>query len=225
MDAPDTDYETFRGCLQDLARVNRLSLGYRPTLAFLARLRQSGRLDLGRPVEILDVGCGYGDLLRAVDCWAERHGVPVRLTGLDLSPWSARAAQEATAPGRAIRWITGDVFAHNGPSDLILSSLFAHHLQDRLVVHFLRWMEGHAKSGWFINDLHRHPVPFRTFGPLAAALRLHVFVRHDGPISFARAFTPDEWHGLLSQAGVPTREVLVEKWAPYRLCVARAKAA
>ena len=44
MDADDVSYETFRGCLQDLARVNVLSLGYRPTLGFLESLRREGRL-------------------------------------------------------------------------------------------------------------------------------------------------------------------------------------
>ena len=53
MDGPDVDYETLQGCLRDLARVNVLSGGYRPTLTFLERLRRQGRLGLGRPVEVL----------------------------------------------------------------------------------------------------------------------------------------------------------------------------
>jgi hypothetical protein len=49
MDDPSVGYATFRGCLHDLARVNRLSLGYRPTLAFLEGLRRAGRLGSGAP--------------------------------------------------------------------------------------------------------------------------------------------------------------------------------
>lgn len=223
MDALDTDLETFRGCLRDLARVNVLSLGYRPTLAFLERLRRSGRLDLDRPVEILDVGSGYGDLLRNVDRWAERRGVAVRLVGLDVNPWSAQAAAEATPPGRPIRWETSDLFDHDGGADVILSSLFAHHLDDATAVRFLHWMERRARVGWFINDLHRHPLPYWTFGPLASALRLHPFVRHDGPASFARAFVPEDWRRLLRQAGVSQEDAAVRPWAPFRLCVERVR--
>ena len=106
MDADDVDYETFRDCLRDLAQVNVVTLGHRPTLQFLEMLRREGRLPQGRPVEILDVGSGFGDLLRAVDRWASRRGVDVRLTGVDLNPWSARAAQEATQPERPIQWAT-----------------------------------------------------------------------------------------------------------------------
>lgn len=220
MDAADIDYATFRGLLRDLARVNALSLGVRPTLAFLDRLRRDGRLPQGRPLEVLDVGAGYGDALRAVDAWAARRGVEVRLTGLDLSPWAARAAAEATAPGRPIAWVTGDVFAHGGSADVILSALFAHHLDDGQVVAFLRWMEARARVGWFVNDLHRHALAERGFGPLAALLGMHPAVRHDGPASFRRAFRPAEWRGFLREAGVSGAEV--RRVFPFRLCVARA---
>ena len=66
MDAPDVDLATFRGCLVDLAKVNRLTLAYRPTLAFLTRLHAAGLWPQDRPAVILDVGCGYGDMLREV---------------------------------------------------------------------------------------------------------------------------------------------------------------
>lgn len=224
MDAEDVDYETFRGCLKDLARVNALSLGYRPTLAFLDRLRREGRLGPG-PVEILDAGSGYGDLLRAVDAWAGRHGVTVRLTGVDLNPWSARAAAEVTPEGRPIRWETGDLFDHAGSAHVVLSSLFAHHLDDARVVRFIRWMEERASLGWFVNDLHRHPLPVLGFGPLAAALGMHRFVRHDGPASFRRAFKPGDWRRLLAEAGLPEGAAEVRRFAPFRLCVGRVKPA
>ncbi len=108
---------------------------------------------------------------------------------------------------------------------MIVSSLFAHHLDDASVVRFLRWMEGRARLGWFINDLHRHGLPYRTFGLLASTLQLHPFVRHDGPVSFARAFVPGEWRRLLRQAGLPEGEVAIRRWAPFRLCVGRVRPA
>ena len=223
MDDPSVDYETFRGCLRDLARVNVLSGGYRPTLAFLEGLRRRGPLDGGRPLRVLDVGSGYGDLLREIGAWAGRRGVAVELTGVDLNPWSARAAAEVTAGGGGIRWVTADVFAYEGRADVVLSSLFTHHLDDAALVRFLLWMEERAGLGWFVNDLHRHPLPHATFGTLASGLRLHRFVRHDGPVSFARAFVPEDWERLLREAGVPAGEVKVRRWFPFRLCVAREK--
>jgi SAM-dependent methyltransferase len=216
MDDETVDYDTFRGCLADLAKVNVVTLAHHPTLAWLDGLRQDGRFDIGRPVEIVDAGSGYGDLLRTIGRWAQARGVAVRLTGVDLNPWSAKAAAEA---GGDIRWVTGDVLAYDGPCDLVVSSLFTHHLTDAQVVDFLQWSEQTARIGWFVNDLHRHPFPFYGFGLLARVMRWHPFVIHDGPVSIARAFSAADWRRLLAQAGVDGAQV---RWRfPFRLCVAR----
>jgi SAM-dependent methyltransferase len=225
MDTEPVSFEEFRACLVDLARVNRLTLAYRPTFAFLDRLVERG-LPQGRPLEVVDVGSGYGDMLRKIDAWAETRGVAVALTGVDLNPWSRKAAAEATPSGRPIRWITADAFAYEPPTgiDVVVSSLFTHHLPDPLVVRFLRWMEATARLGWFINDLHRHPVPYHFFRHFARLARYHRFVQHDGPISVARAFATPDWRHLLAAAGIGPANVDITWWVPFRLCVERLKA-
>jgi SAM-dependent methyltransferase len=219
----DCDYDTLRDCLVDLARVNRLSLGYRPTLAFLDRLWRGGHLPEHRPLHVLDVGFGYGDTLRKVAVWGRRRNVRLKLTGIDLSPWSALAAREATPRDMPIDWRTGDVFDFDPaePVDVTLSALVAHHLSDDQLVRFLRWQETTAALGWFVNDLHRHPVPFYLFPGLSRLLRMHRFVRHDGPVSIARAFVRDDWQGYLAAAQVDGART--EWWMPFRLCVSRIK--
>jgi SAM-dependent methyltransferase len=221
MDSEPAGFETFRDCLADLAAVNRLTLAYRPTLAFLERLRRDGRFE-GRTVRILDVGSGYGDMLRRIDRWARARGVAVELTGVDLNPWSARAAREA-APEAAIRWLTADAFAYEGEVDLAISSLFAHHLDDETLVRFLAWMEARAGLGWFVNDLHRLAFPYYGFGLLAGLMRWHRFVRHDGPVSISRAFRPADWRRFVAAAGLEAGAVAIARVFPFRLCVARVK--
>lgn len=219
MDAP-CDFETFRGCLEDLARANALTMTHRPTLAFLDRLRRGGRLPPDRPARIVDVGSGYGDLLRAVDRWGTKQGLSLDLVGIDLNPWSARSASQATGPDRPIRWSTTDVFDYDEPCDVVVSSLFTHHLDDRQIVRFLKWMEAHAGAAWFINDLHRHPFSYYGFGLLARIMRWHPFVQHDGPVSIARAFSRADWLRLLRQSGLEG-VARVERRVPFRLCVSR----
>lgn len=225
MDAEDSDYETFRACLVDLAKVNRLTLAYRPTLAFLDRLAEAKRLPQGRPLAVADVGSGYGDMLRAIDRWARRRGVPVSLTGVDLNPWSARAAAEATPKGRPLSWVTANAFDYRPEDgfDLVVSSLFAHHLDDHSVARFLAWMDATARIGWFVNDLHRHPVPYYGFLALSRAMRWHRFVQHDGPVSITRAFAAADWRRLLAQARIPESGTGIEWWTPFRLCVSRVR--
>jgi SAM-dependent methyltransferase len=222
MDTETVSLAEFTACLVDLARVNRMTLAYRPTLAFFDRLADRG-LPEGRPLEVVDVGSGYGDMLRAIDGWATRRGVRVSLTGVDLNPWSREAAAAATASGRPIRWVTADAFTYEPVAgiDVVVSSLFTHHLPDARVVRFLRWMEATARIGWFVNDLHRHPVPYHFFLRFARLARFHRFVQHDGPVSIARAFVASDWEGLLAQAEIARDGVTVRWRVPFRLTVER----
>jgi SAM-dependent methyltransferase len=213
MDEP-CSYADFRQCLLDLRQVNRLTLAYRPTLDFLSQIPPSTS-----PLRIVDVGSGGGDLLRRIERWAARRNLPVELTGIDLNPYAARAAREFTAPTSAIRWITGDAYAYTGPIDIVLSSLFTHHLSTPEIIRFLTWSESVAQRGWFINDLAREPLPFHLFALLANTLRWHRFVRHDGPVSFRRAFREADWTHMLAAAQIPSARL--QRWTPARLCVER----
>ena len=144
------------------------------------------------------------------------------LEGIDLNPGSARAASRATPAEMSIHYRTGDVFGYNPrpPADFIVSSQFTHHLTDPEVVSFLQWLEHHARRGWFIADLHRHPVAYYGFRLLAWIARWHPIVRYDGTISVARSFRRSDWRALLAAAGV-TADI---HWhLPFRLCVGRLK--
>ena len=221
MDDPDVDEATFRDCLADLASVNSWTLARPPTLRWLAQATR--HLPRGGRFTLLDVGYGQGDMLRAIHRWATRRGLVPDLVGIDLSPWSAPAARAATPPGMAIDYRTGDVFAYrpDRPVDLVVSSLVAHHFPDAELVRFLRWMEMNAAGGWFVNDLHRHAVAYHGFRALSIVMRWHRFVRHDGPMSVARAFRRADWERLIADAGLP-REAIDLLWRlPFRLCVGR----
>jgi 2-polyprenyl-3-methyl-5-hydroxy-6-metoxy-1,4-benzoquinol methylase len=213
----DCSYEDFRDCMRSLETVNRWLLGYRPTLTWLEQLPRGVRA----PIHIVDVGSGGGDLLRQIAVWARKRGIAVQLTGIDLNPNAARAAAESTPKELGIAWVTGDamVYRPEKPMDVVVSSLMAHHLEDEEIVALLRWMEAIAKTGWFINDLERAQWSSRLFG----WVRWHPIVRHDGPVSFRRAFRKEDWERLLAAAEVPRGAVTVEQWRPGRLCVGRWK--
>lgn len=220
MDDPTVDFETWRACLVDLAKVNRTTLAYRPTMAFLNRLCDEGLWPRDRPVVILDVGSGYGDTLRKVGKWAKARSLDVRLQALDLNPWSEKAAERV--PGSAeIQFFTENLFDHRDGADIVLSSLFTHHLDDPSVIRFLEWQEVNARIGWFINDLERHPFSYYGFALLARVMLWHPFVVHDGPVSIRRAFRADDWTVLLARAGV--HQARIEAWFPFRLCVSRVR--
>jgi SAM-dependent methyltransferase len=221
MDEPANGNE-LRACLRDLERVNRWTLAYRPLLHWLTVLVPPHN---PRPIHILDVGCGYGDSLRRIERWAIARHARVELTGLDLSQETIAIAAEATPRSSNIRWVAADVFAYQPekPFHIVISSLFTHHLSDAAVVRFVQWMEGNAVLGWFINDLSRHPRPYRLFRAFSKWMGFHPYVQHDGPVSIARSFVPDDWRRICAAAGLKQSEVVIRGFTPGRLCVGRRK--
>ena len=215
MDGDDLPTDVYASVVGDLARVNRVTMAARPTLRFLAAATVPG----GR-YRLLDVGYGDGDMLRRIACWSERRGVTFDLTGIDLNPRSEQAARAHTPAAVAIDWRTGDYADLAGAGwDFVISSLVAHHMTHAQLVAFLRFMQGEARVGWLVNDLHRHGFAYRGWPLLARLFSWHPIVRHDGHLSIARSYRPAEWAPLLAEAGVPDARVF--RAFPFRLCVER----
>ncbi|RJF93742.1 methyltransferase domain-containing protein [Sphingomonas cavernae] len=214
MDAPDLAPGTYTAVLGDLAQVNSLTLARRPTLAFLERAL-TGR----RSFKLLDVGFGDGDMLRSIARWANRRDLTADLVGIDLNPHSAPSARAHTPPDMRIDWRTGDYAdLAGGGFDIIVSSLVAHHMTHGQLVAFLRFMTREARIGWLVNDLHRHRLAALGFPALAALMRWHPIVRHDGALSIARAYRPHEWPPILHEAGIAPDAARVFRAFPFRLC-------
>jgi 2-polyprenyl-3-methyl-5-hydroxy-6-metoxy-1,4-benzoquinol methylase len=215
MDAADLAPDVYAAVLADLAAANRITLGYRPTLGFL------GRCLAGKTrMRLLDVGFGQGDMLRQVAKWARRTGIEADLVGIDLNPKSAAIAAAATPPELGITWRTGDYRALAGQHwDVVISSLVCHHMGRGEIEDFLAFMEGEARCGWLINDLHRHRIAHIGFPILARAMGWHRIVREDGQLSIARSFRAGEWHEMLGAAGLSDARVV--RRFPFRLCVER----
>ena len=207
--------------LRDLARFNGIMQGHRPVLQWLERAARNIARD--QPLTILDIGCGYGDLLRAIDEWAQREGRLVHLIGIDLSTQVTEVARSVTPPGQNIEYQTADIFDFTPPPlDLVVTSLVTHHLSDAMIERFLRWMEEHAQRGWMIYDLQRSVIPFYFIAVAGVVLRLHPVVVYDGRISVARSLTRREWEARLQAAGIP-RETVDLRWFMFRFSIGRFK--
>lgn len=213
MDDPALDAGTYQAVLHDLAKVNRTTLAYRPTLDFLARAVGSRKT-----LRLLDVGFGDGDMLRQIARWTRRRGIAAELTGIDLNPRSIAAALEASTSGTAIRYLAGDYAALAGEGfDCVISSLVAHHMSHQELVAFVRFMDRESARGWFVNDLHRHGFAHAAYPLLASLMGWHRIVRLDGATSIARSYRPGEWPPILAEAGIEGARV--RRRFPFRLCV------
>jgi 2-polyprenyl-3-methyl-5-hydroxy-6-metoxy-1,4-benzoquinol methylase len=220
LDDADTSPEELALVLHDLARFNGAMLGHWPVIDWLRRATKDARKE--KALTLVDVGCGDGDLLRAIRRWARKRGLTIRLIGIDLNHETIRIAQMATGAADDIGYCAMDVFdfAPSVPIDFVVSSLVTHHMSDDLIVKFLRWMEETARKGWLIYDLQRHPVPYYFIGLMGKLTRLHPMVIHDGRISVARSLTRTEWLARIDEADI-TRGSVRLRWFLFRFAVGR----
>ena len=201
MDRPDLDPGQHVRALRGLARINRFSASDRILWAPLRRLA----LDAGRPLRVLDVATGGGDV--PIRLWqrATRAGLPIELHGADLSLTAVdHARANARRAGAAVEFFRLDVLHEAPPTgfDAITTSLFLHHLTDDEAVALLRALGAAAGRAVLVNDLVRS-----RFGYLLARVGTHLLSRSpvvhiDGPRSVAAAFTVAEARALADRAGL-----------------------
>jgi 2-polyprenyl-3-methyl-5-hydroxy-6-metoxy-1,4-benzoquinol methylase len=219
MDDPSLDPAVYAAVIGDLARLNRLLMTYRPTIAFIRRT-----LGERRRFRLLDVGYGQGDMLRAIARWAAKMRVEAELVGVDLNSRSLAAASAATPAGLPIEYRTGDYADTAGEGwDYVISASVTHHMSDAELHAFLRFMEAEARIGWYVNDIHRHPLAYWSFPALARLMRWHRMVREDGCLSIQRGFRRADWRRLIAESGIDPAGPRIVRRLPLRLCVERAR--
>ncbi|WP_019946578.1 methyltransferase domain-containing protein [Hymenobacter aerophilus] len=205
--------DELRQNLDELETVNTWLGGYAPVLDALARLRP--RFPAGRPLRIADLGSGGGDTLRQLARWARRCQVPVELVGIDANAFMLDYAAAKAQAYPEISFQQADIFSPEfarQPFDILTASLFCHHFSDTELVQMLAQWRQQAGVAVIINDLHRHPLAYHSIRWLTRLLGGSRLVRHDAPLSVARAFTRPELEALLAAAGI-TNYTLRWRWA------------
>jgi ubiquinone/menaquinone biosynthesis C-methylase UbiE len=199
MDDLSQPQDEFAAAYRELEIINRRLGGVRAIERFLPRAKT------GYDLLVLDVAAGACDigeaLLRKLRC---------RVVALDLNSRGLKLAERA--------WpVVGDALElpfRDSTFDVVMASLFFHHLSNDDCVRVLSQMWRIAKQRILVNDLHRHAVAYFSIRALTAMLSKSRMVRHDGPVSVLRAFHQPELLEIARRAGVPAR---VHRSFPYRL--------
>jgi SAM-dependent methyltransferase len=210
MDAPDVLQHETRQALRELEVVNELLGGYNVILHALEKLDWPAR-----EVTIMDMGCGGGDILRAIAIWAGKQNHKVRLIGIDWNPVMTDYATEQSKQYENISFRTLSVFDDallSERADITMSSLFCHHFDKKELVDLISRMYSLANYAVIINDLHRHWFAYHSIKWLTAAFSKTYLVKYDAPLSVARSFTRKDWKEILSEAGI-ANYTLRWKWA------------
>ncbi|MDX1501329.1 MAG: methyltransferase domain-containing protein [Thermoanaerobaculia bacterium] len=216
MDQPGLDPELHRGALEDLARLHRM---FDTAGRLFAPIR---RLPRGEPpLSVLDLACGGGTVAVELAAAGRRNGVDLRVTGADISPLALEVARrEARRVGVEVDFVELDVVGTDElpRHDVIVSSLFLHHLSREDVVELLARMAAAASRLVLADDLVRSLRGWLyTYTGCRLFFRSPV-VRVDGPLSVEAAFTPVELAGLAQRAGLAGAEVKTS-WPQRQLLI------
>jgi SAM-dependent methyltransferase len=220
LDGAELDPGDLAHVLRDLAAFNGIFLGHYPLLRWLGHVARASRS--GDVLTLVDVGCGYGDLLRTIRRWSRRRNLDIHLLGVDLNPETIRIARAATDAADRIDYQVLNIFelAPATPVDLMISSLVTHHLSDGEIVEFLRLMDRTARRGWAVCDLQRSRFLYHFIGMASRLGRLHPMITHDGQISVARSLTRIEWKQRIAEAGISAADTSI-RWFLFRFLIGR----
>ncbi len=217
MDQPNISAESFTDTLKGLHRVNVVT---RSTRLMWPDLVAAARRQPNRPIRVLDVASGGGDVPLALWKRATRAHLRVELDGCDVSPVAVRFAGEAAAKaGARMRFFQHQVPRDSLPDgyDMIMSTLFLHHLDEEDAMAFLRQAAAKCRDRVVIQDLIRSPLSywFARFG--TRFLLLNEICRLDGRTSVEGAFTRAEAKALAKRAGLEGSEVVAR--LPFRYLI------
>lgn len=203
MDDPSLAVDAHREALRGLARINHASSADTPIWRALrpAAVRAA---EAGRPLRVLDVACGGGDVDLALLRRADAEGIALDIVGCDISDVALKHARESARRQRFnARFIQRDVLHDGLPGgfDVAMSSLFLHHLERSDAVRALAAMR-QAAARVIISDLERGPLGFAAAWVGTRLLSRSAVVHVDGPRSVRAAYTRAELLSLADEAGL-----------------------
>lgn len=216
LDRDDIPFDDIRQNMRELDTINRRLGGHRINLDAIEKIAGDAK-----KISILEIGCGDGNNLRQINAWGRKRNMELELTGIDINPACIEFGKSLQQE-KNIRLVCADVWIYqpDAPYDIVFSSLLFHHFNDEEVVRLLRWKQAHGALGFFINDLHRHPLAYYSIKILTTVFSKSYLVKNDAPLSVARGFSRHEWKKHLKAAGIEKYSISW-RWAFRWLIIAR----
>ncbi len=200
MDDPALEIRKHLWALEGLERINRLSGSAGIVWPPIRELAHQAKSSLW----VLDIATGAGDV--PIGLWrrARQARISLRIDGCDRNLRSVEYARERARTAKAeVSFFPMDALEEPIPAgyDVLLSSLFLHHLDEQPTIALLRKMAAAAKQMVVINDLVRSNAGFAVASLGTRLITSSEVVHIDGPRSVRAAYTLSEIREMLFQAG------------------------
>lgn len=207
MDDLNLSNEALRQNLDELEIINKWLGGNAVVTNALNKIlsKDEYKVKSASSLEIVDLGCGGGDILREVANWAKQKKITVNLTGIDANSFMVDYATQKCVRFPNIRVLQENIFSSEFKQrkfDIIICSLFCHHFTDEQLVSLFRQLYRQVRVAVIINDLHRHPLAYYSIKWLTKLFSRSYLVQNDAPLSVLRAFRKSEIRTILADAGI-----------------------
>ncbi|HEY0045175.1 MAG TPA: methyltransferase domain-containing protein [Flavobacterium sp.] len=204
--------EILRDALDKIATINQLLGGNKVTLQGVKQLLKN--VPKERNIHIIDVGCGNGDMLRAIAKWGTQHHRSFTLTGIDANAFTIAHAKTLSADYQNIDYKVADIFVdfENLNCDIALCTLTLHHFKDAEILKLMRGFVDRANVGVVINDLHRSKLAYNLFKMICFLFNLNKMSAEDGLVSILRGFKREDLVAFSKQLNL-NKFTIRWKWA------------
>jgi len=202
MDDPCLDSVEHASALNGLTRLNILS---RTVGTLWKPIRQAAIAGGGRTLRVLDIATGSGDIPIGLQEVARRSGVALAVDACDISPRAVAMASERSKARRvAIRFFRLDALHEtlDKSYDVVMCSLFMHHLTPQEVVRLLGNMRAATRGLVLVSDLRRGLAGYALAYVATRMFTRSRVVHVDSLLSVRAAFTLSEFRALAEQAGL-----------------------
>lgn len=219
MDQPDLDVYEHHYALDSLGRANLVSLTIN---TIWPPIREAALRVSGRPVRILDLACGGGYVAIALARRCRREGIDAEICGGDVSGVALDHARAHAARSGVshVQFAPLDALGDLPPMsyDVVLCSLFLHHLDDNEAVAVLQRMKEASRELVVVSDLRRTRLGYvLAWAGCRLLSRSRVF-HVDTARSVDAAFTSGEVRQLAERAGLSGAQI-IDRW-PQRFVIA-----
>jgi 2-polyprenyl-3-methyl-5-hydroxy-6-metoxy-1,4-benzoquinol methylase len=166
--------------------------------------------DRSLPIRVLDIAAGGGDVLLRIAKLAARDNIAIEAHGCDISPAAVAYAQVAADRSGlgGVEFFRLNVLAEPLPEgyDVVMSTLFFHHLEESQATDLLRRMANSARQCVLIDDLYRTLLGYLYAWIGGRLLTRSRIVHTDGPLSVRSAYTIAEMSLIAHAAGLSGAE-------------------
>lgn len=183
--------------LISIARINQLLGGNRLTVNAVDEIVSAKGKN--QRIRILDLGCGNGDMLRALSRLATKKNYNFSMTGIDANAFTVQNAKKLSAGYPEISYTCADLLDPDfipEECDIILFTLTLHHFTDEQILTLLKKSAQRARLAIVVNDLERSRLSYMLFCLISKVFRLNRMNTIDGKLSILRGFKKKELKAL-----------------------------